>query len=344
MRAHRPPFVLKEVKLEVTHKCTLDCIHCSSEATPSCSREMPLDKANRLLDELLALRVKEIAFSGGEPLLWAGLCDAVRKCADGGVAPSIYTSGSIDGCAGAMSMLKTNGAGQIIFSLFAARHDAHDWITRRTGSFERTVTAIDAALQIGLRVELHFVPMSDNYEELPHLIDFASHRRLDRLSVLRFVPQGRGAIEPSMALTYAQNLELRRMINAGRAKMDIRAGSPYNFLLVNESPACLAAIDRLTIGPEFDIYPCDAFKQIHAHDLVGSDDLSRVDVWSLEECWHKSPYLRAVREYLTTPFEPPCDTCHLLERCLSGCLAQKVIAHGALKKAPDPMCLVSRGC
>lgn len=344
MRPHQPPFRLKEVKLEMTHACRLTCIHCSSEGSPSCSREMPFDRAMHLLDEILAFGVEEIALSGGEPLLWEGIYDAVRKCADGGIPPTIYTSGNVEECNAAMVLLKEHGAGCVIFSLFGAQKDAHDQVTRSRGSFDRTLAAIEAAGKASLRTELHFVPMGANYAELPGVIDLANDNGLTRVSVLRLVPQGRAAIQPSMALTHGQNLELRRMIEAGRHKIDVRAGSPYNFLLVNESPKCCAAIDRLTIGPGFNIYPCDAFKQIEAQELVGTDEFCRVDRWSLEDCWQKSPYLTAVRNYLTTDFEPPCDGCELLERCLSGCLAQKVIAQGTLKKTSDPMCLKLRRC
>ena len=342
MTLHQPAFTLKEVKLEVTHRCNLACIHCSSQALPSCSREMPLGKAFDVLGEVLAMGVSRIAFSGGEPLLWPGLCDAVRMCSDAGVAPSVYTSGSVDDAAAAMTRLKDSGTGSVVFSLFGARQDAHEDVTRRRGSFEKTMDAIDAAQHVGLAVEVHFVPMRMNYAQLPDVIELASRRRLKRVSVLRFVPQGRGAVGPSMALTHAENLELKRIIKRAPERI-VRAGSPYNFLLVNESPACCAAIDRLIIGPEFHIYPCDAFKQIESHELVGTDDLSRVDRWSLRECWENSPYLRAVREYLGTPFEPPCDTCEVRKKCLSGCLAQKIIAYGDLQKAPDPMCLKLRG-
>jgi radical SAM protein with 4Fe4S-binding SPASM domain len=341
--SHQTPFTLKEVKLEVTYRCNLTCIHCSSEALPSCSREMPFDRAMDLLNQVLSLGVQKIVFSGGEPLLWVGLHDAVRRCSSDGVAPTIYTSGNVENPVGAVTSLKDSGCGALVFSLFASEQDGHERITRRRGSFETTLAAIDAARQTGLPVELHFVPMSVNYAELPDVLDLATRRGLERVSVLRFVPQGRGAIQPSMALTRAQNLELRRMIIEGRARIDVRAGSPYNFLLVNESPACYAATDRLTISPDFRIYPCDAFKQIEAHELVGSDEFSRLDRWSLEKCWLKSPYLAAVRDYLATPFGPPCDTCELLAKCLSGCLAHKVIAHGGLQKVPDPMCLKKKG-
>lgn len=42
---------------------------------------------------------------------------------------------------------------------------------------------------------------------------------------------------------------------------------------------------------------------------------------------------------LTSDFEDPCASCNLLEKCVSGCLAQKTIAHGSLAKKPDPDCL-----
>lgn len=295
-----------------------------------------------LLDEILALGVEEIAFSGGEPLLWQQLHKAVRKCSDGGMATSVYTSGNVDQCAGMISSLKENGVRRVVFSLFAATQDPHDWITRRKGSFNKTLSGVDAAQEAGLKVELHFVPMRRNYRQLPQVVELAREKHLNRVSVLRFVPQGRGAVDPSMALTHAENLELRQMIKAGRTRMDVRTGSPYNFLLVNPDPGCNAAIDRLIVGPEFNIYPCDAFKQVEAQELVGTSDFSRLDVGSLQDCWQRSPYLQAIRQYLTTPFGPPCDPCQLLPRCLSGCLAQKVIAHGAPNKVPDPMCLVSK--
>ncbi len=339
MRRHEPPFRLREVKLEVTHQCALTCLHCSSEANWSCRREMDPDKASYVLDEMMGLGVTDIAFSGGEPILWRGLYDAVRQCAEKGVETTIYTSGNVDNSSLAMSLLANSGACRVVFSVFGADRDVHERITRVSGSLERTLSAMDAAREAGLSVELHFVPMRSNFRELLRIADLARGRQVARVSVLRFAPQGRGAIEPGMALTHDENLELRRMMVRAREKIDLRAGSPYNFLLVNDSPECCAAIDRLIVGPDFRIYPCDAFKQVESGELVGADDFSQLDRWSLQECWEKSPYLGAVRSYLTTAFGPPCDACELLERCLSGCLAQKVIANGTLDKAPDPMCL-----
>ncbi len=144
------------------------------------------------------------------------------------------------------------------------------------------------------------------------------------------------------ALNRIQNLELRRQIQTLRAEHGhdfVRTGSPYNFLMLNDSPACFAAIDRVIIGPDLRLYPCDAFKMIGAVELVQTADWSCLAGASLTECWSKSPYLEAVRTYLTTDFEDPCDSCKLLEKCASGCLAQKAITYNSLDKKPDPDCL-----
>jgi radical SAM protein with 4Fe4S-binding SPASM domain len=184
--------------------------------------------------------------------------------------------------------------------------------------------------------------MSSNYRELTDIAEVACNLGASRVSILRLVPQGRAALVWDRALNRVQNLELRRQIQILRKKYGhdfIRTGSPYNFLMLNDSPACFAAIDRLIIGPDLQFYPCDAFKRIDASKLVKTEDRSRLTEASLPECWKRSPYLEAIRAYLMTDFEEPCHSCKLLEKCVSGCLAQKAIIYGSLAKKPDPDCL-----
>jgi len=141
-----------------------------------------------------------------------------------------------------------------------------------------------------------------------------------------------------------QNLELKKDIEALRKKnYTIRTGSPYNFLLVNDKPACRSGKDRLIVGPDLRIYPCDAFKQIKAEEIVGDLSFSCLKTNNLKSCWENSPFLKAIRNYLDTDFAEPCKSCNILEKCLSGCLAQKLLAHADLSKRPDPMCLQKLG-
>jgi radical SAM protein with 4Fe4S-binding SPASM domain len=338
VKTHGPPFLLREIKLEVTYRCPLACVHCSSDAEPTSTLEMSKNDATRIVAEALNMGVTEIAFSGGEPLVWESLPDLVEQCSNKGIPACIYTSGNVPDMEDIASSLKARGAGKMVFSIFAGNSAGHEAITRRAGSFVRTLASAQIARRIGLAVELHFVPMSINFQELPKVTALAKDIGVEKVSVLRFVPQGRGAGMPSLALSRAQNVHLRRLILEARNALAVRTGSPYNFLCLSDQPSCCAAIDRLIVAPDLSIYPCDAFKHIRPEELVGHDPLSGI-AGSLAECWNGSIFLREVREYLTTDFAPPCSGCEELVSCLSGCLAQKVIVSGNLEKRPDPMCL-----
>jgi radical SAM protein with 4Fe4S-binding SPASM domain len=342
MQRHTPPFRLKDFKIEVTYRCNLNCVHCSSDARPSNLLEMTRAECLRILAEAVGMGIQDVAFSGGEPLLWPHINDAVELAAKHRLNVTIYTSGIAEEFKRRSFCLHDIGASRFVFSVFGATASGHDRITRKAGSFERTKTAMRDALAVGLVTELHFVPMANNYLELSNIAQLARQLGASRVSVLRLVPQGRAVLIRDRALNRIQNLELRRQILALRQEHGddfIRTGSPYNFLMLNDQPACSAAIDRLIISPDLRLYPCDAFKRIGALEMVKTEDWSCLAGTSLSECWRKSPYLEAVRTYLTTDFADPCGSCTLLEKCVSGCLAQKVIVQDSLDKKPDPDCL-----
>lgn len=342
MELHQPPFRLRELKLEVTHECPLACVHCSSDASPTTLRQMTLDDCLRIIREAADLGAAEIAFSGGEPLRWTALESAVAAAADAGLRVSIYTSGTPEDAPQKLRALHGAGARRIVLSVFGDSAGPHELVTRRPGSFASTKAAAAVGIQAGLEVEFHFVPFASTYSLLPGVVRVARSLGVSQISVLRFVPQGRGAMLPFEVLDRRQSLELKRSIEYLRTAangVEIRTGSPYNYLLLNDVPACKSGIDRLIIDPLLNIYPCDAFKRVSAEALVGTADYSRLDKFTLRQCWESSPYLNEVRRYLTTPFADQCATCSALETCLSGCLAQKVLANGSLAKKPDPDCL-----
>lgn len=340
MERHTPPFHLREFKVEVTYRCDLNCVHCSSDAGPCNPLQMSLNDCVRILKQAGTMGAKEVALSGGEPLAWPYLADAAGAAVEQGLRTTVYTSGNTEDFAGKARTLRRIGVERLVFSVFGGTVRTHERVTRVAGSFDATKAAIRAAKKIGLNPEIHFVPMSTNYRELRDIAVLGTECGAGRISVLRLVPQGRAALLRGRILNRVQNLELRRIIqDLRKSGLTVRVGSPYNFLMLNEKPGCWAAIDRLIVGPDLRVYPCDAFKRIDSQELVGTDGWSNLRASSLEDCWNKSPYLEAIRTHLTTDFQHPCASCEFLEKCLSGCLAQKAVIEGCLKKRPDPDCL-----
>lgn len=333
-------FHLKEIKFEVTHDCPLHCVHCSSMSTPESGLNMDWATFERILDEAHGIGVNEVAFSGGEPLLWKNIEDAISRSLKYGIHTILYTTGNAPHAEKMMRNLYTAGLNRVVFSIFGTSPTGHEAVTNCKGSYKRTIRIARYCSGIGLSTEFHFVPLSWNYRILPQLADLAAKSGVGRISVLRLVPQGRGCNIIDCQLSHSQNIELRNMIKNLRDKgHDIRLGSPYNFLMLRKNPQCRSGIDRMTIGPDYRIFPCDAFKHISPEDIGESSDYSNLRNHSLKECWERSPYFKAVRDYLMTDIAAECSSCYRLKECKSGCMAQKFYAYGGLLKGPDPMCL-----
>ena len=294
--------------------------------------------------------VGSIVFSGGEPLTWPWLYDAVSACATHDLHCSIYSSGINPGGDGAKDLLTLakHGLHKVVFSLYSSRKEFHEQITTQAGSFQDTVSAISATKDSGLERGMHFVPIKRNYSHLDELVKLAEDNRVPRVSILRFAPKGRGVLlKGSQEMLFErETVELRKLIMKCRQSYDvtIRVGSPYNILLLDKDVECNAARRTLIIGPNGNIYPCDAFKNIEPRDIGVEDSFNNILSHSLEECWQQSTYLNTIRDYLSKPLKEPCLGCVKLEWCKSGCLAQKLIDHGStlngdIAGTPDPLCL-----
>lgn len=343
---------LEEVKIELTKDCPLACIHCSSNAYSGNPVQLPRETVLSMVSQAAALRVKSIVFSGGEPLLWPWLGDAVSACAVHGLRCSLYSTGinlTGDGAKEVLALAKY-GLNKAIFSLYSPLKEYHEEITRKIGSFDKTVGVMRAIGNGDIEREIHFVPLKRNYKHLANLIRFAKDAVIPKVSILRFVPQGRGEVlkKSREMLMQKETMELRSLILDCRERYDveIRLGSPYNIMILDKDIDCIAACRTLCIGPNGNIYPCDAFKNIEPREIGLKDPYNNILTHSLRECWEQSEYLNAIRRYLTTPFGEPCSRCPDLEQCKSGCLAQKVIEQesiedGNIAKRPDPLCLKS---
>lgn len=334
-------FVLNEIKIEVTYTCPLGCVHCSSNAGLENPMQISEEKCQSILAEAIQLGVKQVAFSGGEPLIWDSLLKMIDYANKHELKTTIYTSGNVHNPDTVFENLKKSGLDRAIFSLYSSDEADHNRITRRKESFDLTLKSIDICFSIGIVPEIHFVALAKNYSELSKIVELSESHGVKRISVLRFVPQGRGKLfQNDGVLNQKQNIELKSEVERLRkAGHDIRTGSPFNVLWLNENPQCLAAQDRLIVAPDLRIYPCDAFKQIRAEDVVGSAEYSILDHYSLFDCWTKSKYLNRVRAAVLSQPESPCCECPKYTQCKSGCVAQKYLEYGSMSNNPDPACL-----
>lgn len=337
---------LRELKIEITRRCPLECLHCSSDGMPHAVEMLSVGRVCDLVREFARMGGQRLCISGGEPLCYEGLPAIIDVCHRTGMETVLYTTGisSVNGSLQSISdWMLTLLAGKgvsVIFSLHGARARTHDLLTQVEGSFETTMAALVRAVNAGLRSEVHVVPMAINLQELPAISELTASMNVKRVSWLRFVPQGRGAVNREVLQLskdqFGQLARTRTKLKQMHESMRIRTGAPFNVLCPPFAESCDAGLSVLTIGPDGRTAPCDAFKRFRTEDGFGN-----ILCQSLSEVWEKSYILNEVRTIHENRAASSCASCPLYARCNSGCLAQKAIALGRLTDGRDPECVLS---
>lgn len=333
---------LCELKIEITNKCLLRCIHCSTGAHSGLSTYINYDVFKKIIEQAIKLDCQTVYLSGGEPLLHPEISSFLKILKTNGIDSFLYSSGitklsPISPITNSiLENLKSSGLSHIIFSIYSANAKLHDKITHIKGSFETSKIAIINALNMHLLVEINFVVTKLNIEDLPLVAQFAEALGINKISVLRFVPQGRG-LSSSKALTPSKSdfIRLREIINVLRKKMpsiNFRLGSPFNFLLLDSPTPCTTGSDRIIIDADGFAYPCDALKQVRWLN----NDQNNILKTSLIQILKKASLFKLVTKKAVPT---PCINCKDKYLCQYGCLAQRLLQDENIDNIKDIGCI-----
>lgn len=339
---------LRELKVEVTRECPLECLHCSSNGALLASERLDPHKVVGLIEEFAEMGGETLAISGGEPLVYKDLPLILKVCRTLDIQPDFYTSGVCTNgrplspiSEDTLELLSQSGA-RVIFSLHGAHATTHDALTQVVGSFDTTLVSVERTIEAEIPTEVHIVPTAMNFREIGGIARLVASVGVKRVSWLRFVPQGRGQLNRDiLQLTKEQLMQLgetKVRLQQKYQEVKIRTGAPFNILCPDCPSPCTAGMSVLVIRPDGRALPCDAFKRFEMQDEFGN-----VLNHSLSEVWRKSYLLNALRQIQELKSDSSCASCPQYECCRSGCLAQKAIAVGRLTDGKDPDCLLNSG-
>lgn len=261
---------LEELTLELCDRCPQRCLHCSSNSSPGCAHEVDLDHSLRLIREAAALGTRKLSLGGGEPLLSAHLQQVLDAAARFDMHVEIFTCGvaslrpRLNPIPGHLLQHWSSLAHfKVIFSLQGATEGVHDYVTQTVGSYRILLASLERCLAAGVACEINFVPLRPNVSEFAQLVSLADNLSVRRISVLRFVPQGRGARNRSQ-------LELSReeedafvrglLVLREQSRVEIRTGSPFNGIVPGNHVPCRAGFRKLVIQASGNVIPCEVFK------------------------------------------------------------------------------------
>jgi radical SAM protein with 4Fe4S-binding SPASM domain len=298
----------------------------------------------KIVDDSIQLGIKTISLSGGEPLESPYVTDFIRYVKKKGLRLLLYTCGNVESGKEIVpidsehfQLFKEVGVDKIIFSIHGHNAVIHEKVTTKEGSFNNLITSIKRAQKAGLVVELHVVPVIPNYRVLPQLIQLAYDLGIDQVSILRFVPQGRGATnQHELEITGERIYELNEILRSvySNSLLPIRFGAPFNCFNINNQTTCTAGIDKAAMRPDGFVFPCVSMKRIIRFDV--QEDIRN---YSLIDIWEKSEIFNSVRRYLESIEESECKGCQNILSCHGSCYTQKhLLSQKTSTIQGDPYC------
>jgi mycofactocin radical SAM maturase len=314
---------------EITRKCNLKCVHCLSASSHESPGEFTFEECEGVVDQLAALKIFEINFGGGEPLLKDFFLPLLRYIHAKGIVTCISTNGTVL-TEEAVDYLTGNPLVNVQVSLDGATPAVNDRIRGR-GTYGKIISGIKLLSGKNFPLSINTVVTSLNYTQLDRLKELAVSFGA-RLRVSRFRPSGRARESwESLKLDSAQLQHLSDWLGDDTSLL-----TGDSFFAISQDgrrelglDMCGAAKMTACIDPRGGVFPC-AFLQ--AEEFYGGNLREK----SFKDIWDNAPVFRFFRR-----LEPAsCRRCPRFEKCRGGCPAVAYFLSGDLN-SPDPECLMS---
>lgn len=167
-----------------------------------------------------------------------------------------------------LSHLKWCGLDKIVFDFQSLDSDVLSYIMGQDEIKNYLSTSIISASNLKIDIDNHFIPTKINYKEISDVIEILNIYEGASISILNFVPQGRGLInKDELLLSESESFEFKKILNDSMKKYPdvfVRLGIP---MLSEDTHLCTAGLSKLTIRYDGVILPCPFFKEFNFDEL-----------------------------------------------------------------------------
>jgi len=320
---------------EVTNACNAKCKHCCSSAADAKEGELSYEQSLSLLDDLYDRGFNEIYFSGGEPLMKERFVDIVEY-ARKKFSNVVFSTNGMLVDEGAARRIAKIGADYVNISIDSISPEKHDAMRGVKGLHRKAVSAAKMLAENGANVRLGFTITNDNWQEISEFAELAKATGAGAVVYNFFLPIGRGADNPEMAVRNDVAKSVVNELCALRERYEVREGTmkvmyrrfPDKGVPLEECPGG----DRLLhISPDGTASPCSWIEKLEPSYSSGS----RFPEVSVKELL-ASEGIKSFRELVKERKKTDCGPCKA-EGCGHGCPALARVSKGSLKER-DPIC------
>ncbi len=328
------PFV---ISLNVTARCNFACRYCyKGHLTTRELEELSGEEIHDIIDQAVALGVKRVFVTGGEPFLRPDLEEIAAHFLEHDIFPYISTNGWLVTPARAAA-LRRAGLKHVQVSFDSPLPSMQDFLSGVPGSHQGILRALDIFSGAGMTVRTKCVVTRYNIEQLGWYLDECYLHGVKLAGISPFFPGNYAEPEKSRDLIpdAAQMQEAARVTAERREKyqglMQADAFSPIlRFDKMPEKGMCGGMATSLSILADGTIHACDLLEE--REELK----FGNVRNTTIAGAWH-SEKAETFRNPDPARFAEPCRSCETARFCRTGCLSYSLVCYGDLY-APDPRC------
>lgn len=334
---------LEHLFFYTTWECNLRCRHCWVGKITGKPTQLTTEAAGKAIDQALALGLRHIKLSGGEPLLTRTLTRfIIEKASANGVGLNIETNGTLLDKEWADFLTANNVS--VSISIDSDVEKEHDTFRGLQGAFRASLHALDLLYDRGQSAGVVMSISTPDHDKIERMIRLSAVHHAAFLKINPIVRTGRAVKKDNeflFTLTPEEMLEINnRYGGTRRQELPVFLMFPLGLSAVrhilqspDEDLHCgnCPTLNLLSIMPNGDFGLCadaDLHEPLHFGNLFEQD---------LSSVWSSHPLLLSLREVVPDQLEGVCGHCMAKAMCRGSCRAVAVTDGGKLA-SPHPIC------
>ncbi len=298
--------------LAVTYRCNNDCAHCYN-ARERNFPELSTEQWFKILDQLWALGVPHIVFTGGEVTLRNDLPELIHHAESNGQITGLNTNARRLSDEKYLQKLVDAGLDHVQVTVESCNESVHDEMMRAKGAFRQTMEGLMNVLESNLYLMTNTTMLRTNVHTIPATLDFLADMGVPTVGLNALIYSGNG-------LTVGTGLkesELQPILDIAVRKTAERGQkliwyTPTQYCEFDPTASnlgvkgCTAALYSMCIESNGDVLPCQSYYTSLGNILTDSWD----SIWN-----HKLSV--QLRERQNLPAK--CEGCPVVAECGGGC-------------------------
>lgn len=329
---------LEHIDIEITKKCNLFCVHCSAQSNKT-GKELSLKEIEIILDEAGSLGLKNVGFTGGEPLIRRSKLMALLEYCKHTLNSKthLHTNGTLVKSKDAAIIASL--VDEVTVTFLGSKPPTHDELTSIKGSLKATEEGLSRLVRQKANIRIFIVPMKMNLREIPQIVRKVHQIGCHNIRILSLAPVGRARNNfASLSLDFNDVKWLTNELVKTRKELGVNIDC--GFCTQQDYPrlgklqgheSCFAAENRVHIDAFGEVFTCTAssgWQPFSAGNL-------RNYAFNLSDIWRFSPIFQFFRYFHSNP-PRKCRGCVTYLRCMGGCRVMMHYKYGDITVAkPD---------